>query len=168
MKIIKKYLHDYKNTNFDPFIYFKNTNGIGDLIACILHSKFLGFFTYVFTGKIEPCLKCQKRRNAFNILLPLPIWKLFYKNFEEYSEGIKHYTNKNFKDEINNKDYIESILKKIQENQKNIEIFKNEKKIFQPEDDNFFENYLLITQFNNQHEDFYITTKIYKKYNNEQ
>jgi hypothetical protein len=63
-----------------PDLKFKYVNGLGDLIAAILHSKPIGWFTKIVTGKDKPCEVCSMRRHALNVLVQFPLWKLFFKN----------------------------------------------------------------------------------------
>jgi hypothetical protein len=158
MKKINKYFELRKNIS-DPFIFFKNARGLGDIVASILHSKYIGLFLYIITGKFEACVACQKRRYALNLLFPVNFSKFFYKNEEEKFKNIESFLRKDNK--LSEKE-IEIIKNEIQNSQKKFENLKNTK-ILNTEDSEFFENYILLTVFNNQHEDFYITTKIYKK-----
>jgi hypothetical protein len=164
MSIVKKYLNERESKIVrDPFLSFKKITGLGDLFAILLHSKFIGFFIYLITGQIEPCLKCQKRRYALNILFPLPIWKIFYKNYENFSNKIKEEFNQSPIENQYDTEQIENILKEIEENQVKIKNFENQKIYHSPQDEDFFKNYKLITEYNNQHESFYISTRIYQK-----
>ena len=63
-----------------PDLKFRYVNGMGDFVACILHSKAVGWLTYLITGTKTPCRTCSIRRNALNVLIPFPLWKLFFKN----------------------------------------------------------------------------------------
>jgi hypothetical protein len=63
-----------------PDLKFKYVNGMGDFVACILHSKPVGWLTYLITGSKTPCTTCSMRRNALNILIKFPLWKLFFKD----------------------------------------------------------------------------------------
>jgi hypothetical protein len=64
----------------DPYLKLRYARGGGDLVACILHSKPVGWLTYLITGKKEPCKQCSQRRNALNIVFPIQFWKLFFKD----------------------------------------------------------------------------------------
>jgi hypothetical protein len=64
----------------DPYLKVRYARGVGDLIACFLHSKPVGWLTYLITGKKEPCKQCSQRRNALNVVFPIKFWKLFFKN----------------------------------------------------------------------------------------
>jgi len=57
--------------------------GLGDIVACTLHSKPLGWLVHFLTGKSEPCLVCSQRAMALNFLFPIPVWKIFFKTMEE-------------------------------------------------------------------------------------
>ena len=67
----------------NPTLKIRYAKGLGDFIACILHSKPIGWFTHFLTGTKEPCSACSQRAMAFNILFPIPFWKLFFKNINE-------------------------------------------------------------------------------------
>ena len=87
MRNIKTYFNQPKK--FDPTTKLKYTIGLGDLISWLLHSKPIGPITYLITGNLTPCSKCNSRRVALNILFPIPIWKKFFKNMEEYNQSLK-------------------------------------------------------------------------------
>ena len=44
-------------------------NGLGDLIAKILHTGWIGKLVYLITGHTEPCDGCEERRRRFNELV---------------------------------------------------------------------------------------------------
>lgn len=67
----------------NPSLKLKYAKGLGDILACFLHSKPIGWFVHFLTGQNEPCSACSQRAMALNILFPIPIWKLFFKNSEE-------------------------------------------------------------------------------------
>lgn len=69
-----------------PDLRFKYVNGLGDLVAAILHCRLFGWLTYLITKKDKPCSVCSMRRSAMNFLVPCPLWKLFFKNREELVE----------------------------------------------------------------------------------
>lgn len=64
----------------DPNLKCKYARGLGDLVACFLHSNLIGWFTHLITGKKEPCKTCSERIHALNVLFPIPVWKIFFKN----------------------------------------------------------------------------------------
>jgi hypothetical protein len=88
MKKIKEYLDYKKSPNFNPVKKFRYAEGLGDIITCFLHSKYFGLMTYIITNELEPCLSCDNRRVALNILFPTPIWKFFFKNENERLDSI--------------------------------------------------------------------------------
>lgn len=71
----------------NPNLKFRYAKGLGDFIACILHSKPIGWFVHFLTGQNEPCSACSQRAMAFNILFPIPFWRLFFKNFKEMEKS---------------------------------------------------------------------------------
>ena len=67
----------------DPRFKIRYAEGLGDFIACILHSKILSRLTEWITGKKVPCRACSQRAQALNILFPIPFWRLFFKTVQE-------------------------------------------------------------------------------------
>ena len=53
---------------------------MGDIIASFLHSKLISPITKFLTNSDKPCFSCSMRITAFNILVPIPLWKLFFKS----------------------------------------------------------------------------------------
>lgn len=85
-----------------PDLKFKYVNGFGDFVAAILHCKAFGWFTKLVTGKDRPCETCSMRRQALNILIPFPLWKMFFKTKGELLEHLgAEYRALGFKVEIN-------------------------------------------------------------------
>ena len=76
----KKNLKEPLLTNKNPATQIKYSRGVGDIIAAILHSKYIGWLTRLITGSNEPCLTCSQRIAALNTLFPIPFWRLFFKN----------------------------------------------------------------------------------------
>ena len=70
------------NPTKDPRLQLKYSNGLGDVIASILHSNFLGWLTKFITGKDTPCTTCSNRAEALNILFPFKVWKFYFKDEE--------------------------------------------------------------------------------------
>lgn len=66
-----------------PDLKFKYVKGLGDFVACILHSKPIGWLTKFITGKDKPCMQCNRRREALNILVPFRMWKWFFKDEDD-------------------------------------------------------------------------------------
>jgi hypothetical protein len=77
--------------NPNPFLQYRHALGLGDLVACTLHSKYLNPVTTFITGKDGMCMACDSRRQALNMLFPIPIWKLFYNSKEEQEKSIQKY-----------------------------------------------------------------------------
>lgn len=67
----------------NPLLKCKYSRGLGDIVACVLHSKIIGWFTHIVTGKKEPCQACSQRIHALNILFPIELWKLFFKDVNQ-------------------------------------------------------------------------------------
>ena len=67
----------------DPNYKLRYAEGLGDVVKCFLHSRFMGPVTKFITGQESPCNACQMRSIALNILVPLPIWRIFFKTIEE-------------------------------------------------------------------------------------
>jgi hypothetical protein len=72
----------------NPNLKCRYSKGLGDLIACTLHSKLFSWLTFLLTGKKEPCKTCSHRINALNVLFPIPFWKLFFKNIKELMSSL--------------------------------------------------------------------------------
>jgi hypothetical protein len=71
-----------------PDLKFKYVNGMGDLVAAVLHCKIFGWLTKLITGKDKPCEVCSMRRHALNVLIYLPLWKLFFKTRDDLLENL--------------------------------------------------------------------------------
>lgn len=74
-----------------PDLNIRYAAGLGDIIASILHSKMFSWLVKIITKKDAPCSSCSQRRYALNILFPIKIWKLFFKDYETYLENLKNY-----------------------------------------------------------------------------
>lgn len=114
MRSIKTYLNRPKT--FNPIKKIKYAHGLGDVITCFLHSRYFGVVTYLITGKLEPCGKCDNRRKALNILFPIPVWRLFFKTYEDLNKhldeeyeknGVYKVENLNKMENTKNPEYIE-------------------------------------------------------------
>jgi hypothetical protein len=79
----------------NPKLKFRNAEGLGDIIACILHSKFIGIVTHFITGNDKPCQTCSQRAYALNVLFPIKVWRLRFKDkssfIKELEEEYKEY-----------------------------------------------------------------------------
>ena len=69
----------------NPLFKFKYVEGLGDLVRCIIHSKFITFFI----KEREYCNSCSTRAYALNLLCNVPLWKLFFKTKEEMKKSFK-------------------------------------------------------------------------------
>ena len=81
--------------NKNPYLQYRHAEGLGDIIACTLHSKLISPITYFLTGKKEMCVSCDKRRQALNFLFPIKFWKLFFSDYETKENDFNSYFNKN-------------------------------------------------------------------------
>jgi hypothetical protein len=79
----------------DPTLKLKYSIGLGDLIASILHSKWLGWLTKLITGNSSPCTVCSQRIVKLNKKFPIKVWRLFFKNFEERNNALAKDLEKN-------------------------------------------------------------------------
>jgi hypothetical protein len=144
----------------DPYLKFIYSRGLGDVIACILHSKLFGWLTKLITGKSKPCSTCSKRVDALNILVPIPFWKLFFKNAESMIQALETelkdfgYETSITEDGLGVSSFkSDEIELKNSENTNNIDYNKND----------YIKNYSLINSGENILGDFLIKTEIYKK-----
>jgi hypothetical protein len=94
----------------NPNLKIRYAKGLGDLIACMLHSKLIGWFTHFLTGQNQPCSTCSQRAMALNILFPIPFWKLFFKNIEEMQQSFIEDLKNNGYEVIENKNDKEMTL----------------------------------------------------------
>jgi hypothetical protein len=67
----------------NPILKLRYSNGLGDILKCILHSKYIGKITHFITKTDTPCPSCSERATALNILFPIPVWKFFFKSVIE-------------------------------------------------------------------------------------
>ena len=73
----------------NPKLKLKYSEGLGDVIACFLHSKCFGWLTKLITGQDKPCKTCSDRIYAFNVLVPIPVWKVFFKTKKDFIENLQ-------------------------------------------------------------------------------
>jgi hypothetical protein len=71
-----------------PDLKVKYAVGLGDIVACFLHSRLMHNVTVLITGSDKPCMACSARRNAMNLLFPIPFWRLFFRTKEELLETL--------------------------------------------------------------------------------
>ena len=98
--------------------------GLGDFVTWFLHETIFSRITYLLTGKLEPCVKCQMRRNWLNrlywkktfpyiqkidkeVILPYPVEEgtLRRKYFQVRKDLVSKTTDKNNNYEIETKVY---------------------------------------------------------------
>ena len=146
------------NNKKDPTLKIRYARGFGDFLACIIHSKPIGWFVHLITGNNKPCEICSQRAEALNILIPIPFWKLFFKNEVEMV--------KRMAEDLKDAGYEV----KINEDDKGFSSFKAEEKILDPKIENFDtkENkkdgkYTLVTSGENFIGDFMIKTEIFQR-----
>jgi hypothetical protein len=148
----------------DPYLKLRYSRGLGDVIACILHSKFFGWLTKLITGKSKPCSTCSKRADALNVLFPIPFWRLFFKDVKSMIE-ILQTDLKDYGYEVGlTSDGLGVSSFKANTSEKNIISQKNE--YAKPIDYNksdYINNYDLITSGENVLGEFLIKTEIYKR-----
>jgi hypothetical protein len=72
-----------------PKLRLRNAEGLGDIVACILHSKFIGIITHFITGNDKPCQTCSQRAYALNVLFPIKVWRLRFKDRESFLISLK-------------------------------------------------------------------------------
>jgi hypothetical protein len=135
--------------NKNPQLQCRHSEGLGDLIACILHSKFISPVTNLLTGSKEICFSCNKRRQALNYIFPIPFWKIFFENYDKKTEDFQKYFELEDKKEENN-DII------IQNNEELVEYVIEEKNISIPE-------YKILSESSTEIDDYIFKIIIYKK-----
>jgi len=148
----------------NPTLKLRYAKGLGDIIACILHSKMLGWFVHFLSGQNEPCSACSQRAMALNILFPIPVWKLFFKNQEELevaflkdleNAGYIPAKNQNQSEKVMIKNEIDKISNKDVQKQLNEQL---EKTILKNKIDQ-----KLITTNKTEIGDYIVQVNIYKK-----
>jgi len=72
-----------------PKLKFRYAEGLGDVVACVLHSKLIGWLTKIITKSDTPCKTCSARAFALNILVPIPVWRLFFKDKDAFLDALK-------------------------------------------------------------------------------
>lgn len=73
----------------NPKLRLRNAEGLGDIVACFLHSRVMGRITHFITGKDKPCQTCSQRAYALNVLFPIKVWRLRFKDRESFIEALK-------------------------------------------------------------------------------
>jgi hypothetical protein len=138
----------------DPFLKFKYCIGLGDIIRCVLHFKYINFFTEKIFKKQKNCQTCINRAYALNLLFPIPFWKFWFSSFEKMQETLikdcELYGYKVVKQDSSNETKTENVSQKI-----------NEKKI----NNNFltYENYVFLKKTESNVENLKLVNFIFKK-----
>jgi hypothetical protein len=101
----------------NPQLKFRYAKGLGDLIACFLHSKPIKWLTVLITGLEEPCSSCSARISSLNILVPIKFWRLFFKDYEAYIKSLSdEYTAHGYNVNVNENNTSFNASKLINEN----------------------------------------------------
>ena len=146
-----------------PDLKYRYAMGLGDIIACTLHSKPIGWLVHFITGNKEPCQACSQRAIALNILFPIPMWRLSFKNLEDRDKAlIQDFKNSGFK-MVGFDDEIEEIKNKppemvVETKTTNDDSFKNIE-----DQSKKFSDLKLITTNDMILDPYIIKIKIYKK-----
>lgn len=143
--------------NKDPYLQFRHAEGLGDIIACILHSKMFSFITYSILGSKDYCNACNQRRQALNVLFPIAFWKFFFKDNEEKQKDLEKYFLNSFEEKKETETTLETENFKQDKNKKDIDILDHSN------DKNEIYNYILISQTESGFDDYIIKSFIYKK-----
>ena len=141
--------------NNNPYLQYRHCEGLGDIIACTLHSKLISPITKLVTGKTEICHACDKRRRYLNFMFPINISKLFFKTPEEKIKDLEKY----FVNNNQNSDIDEYISDSSLNKDYNATLPLNQKY----KDSNIKEGYIIINNNEIEVEGFLYKTIIYKK-----
>lgn len=151
-----------KKNKKDPLLKIRYARGLGDIIACILHSKFIGPITHFVTGQKTPCQACQTRRQALNILLPISLRTFFFKTEKEQEESFIKEA-KNYGYEIGENDSCSENKEEIKYEEPVISNFNE----LEPETlsniKNKHSDYILIRTVETDQDDLKIVLNVYKK-----
>lgn len=146
----------------DPFFKIRYASGLGDIVRCILHSRLIGPITKFITKQDKPCIQCQQRAQALNILFPIDLWWIYFKSKEERSESLK-------KEAIEYGYEFQSCSERQQEiNESEIEKTNNSSELIINNSNTPVENYykdghVLVQQSETTREDLKIVILFYKK-----
>jgi hypothetical protein len=145
-----------KKTPKDPQLKLRYARGLGDVVACFLHSKLIGWLTKLITKKDKPCSRCSKRINALNVLLPFRAWKLFFKSEEEYIESLKKDLTECGYTHSFSADSRAYSISKVTRTPQTEELKETES------EEDIKSKYILMATSDNYTADFYIKTQVYK------
>ena len=142
----------------DPILKLRYAKGLGDIIKCSLHSRYFRKITKFLTKRDHTCIECSIRANAMNIIFPIPVWKLFFKNEKEM--------HKNFEKELLEYGYKIFNQNESIEQQNNSCCGKtkheNNNEVYDSEHVKF-EGYFLVQRVEEEDSDFKIVTLKFKK-----
>jgi hypothetical protein len=136
--------------NKNPYLQYRHSEGLGDFIACTLHSKFILPVTKLITGSEEICFSCDKRRQALNYIFPIPFWKVFFENYDKKLQDLQKYFNLKEKEEEPKNDIV------IQSHEEIKEIVMEEVNVSIPE-------YKILSESSTEIDDYIFKIIIYKK-----
>ena len=153
-------------TNKDPNLKLRYSQGLGDVIACFLHSKPVGWFTRLVTGEDKPCNECNVKRKAYNTILPFPLWKLFFKDEKDFMVNFSEDYKKNgynvsvddehntistaksdFTDENGNVEALDNFDLPEEFEQSNLDDYSVDGYVMTNVSDNYLGEYLIRTQY---------------------
>jgi hypothetical protein len=146
--------------NKEVDLKFRYAQGLGDLVACFLHSKPVSWLTKLITGSDKPCTQCSIRRQALNTLVPIPFWKLFFEDKKEALLSItEDYRNNGY--EVNlDIDKLFISASKFDKPDQPIPIIQEPEKPINPND---LSGYRLLNSGINRYDNILIKTEVYKK-----
>lgn len=148
--------------NLNPFLQYRHAIGLGDFVACTLHSKYINPITTAITGKDGLCAACDARRQSLNILVPIPFWKLFYKSEQEKEDNIKKFLY--YKDEDGKETPLDLVDNtKIDDNEEIYEQTFQEKILKNIPHIEVVENYEFINSSDVELDNYILRTIVYKK-----
>jgi len=75
-------------TKTDPILKLRYCYGLGDILRCFLHFKYIGPIVFFLTKKDKTCKTCSNRAIALNMLFPIPVWKMFFTSEEKMKESL--------------------------------------------------------------------------------
>jgi hypothetical protein len=150
-----------------PDLKLRYAMGLGDIIACILHSRILGWLTRLITGKDKPCGECSMRRNAWNLLFPINVWKLFYDSKIDFIEDLAaDYRGHGYKVTINYDNETISLSKfnSIEDNSNKAIEFESNKQNQENQIKNKVKDYYLMDEKYQETDNMIIKTQYFKKH----
>jgi hypothetical protein len=153
-----------KSSGLNPSLKLKYSNGLGDIITCILHGSLFGRLVHFLTKKNKPCNTCSQRAQALNVLFPIKIWKLFFKTPQDAASALAKEMedagyNSTFSPNGENVSFSKTETNDIIT--KDDQVFNETKELGQY--DNSLDNYKILSSNSSVVGDFIIKTEIYQK-----